>query len=495
MQWSRQLSINPFVRALDHFPSLERSTAQGVLGNPAADNIREVSAMNGNDGLGLATRRAMLKGGACATAAMALPESGLAEVMPSKRPRSRHFPKGFVWGAATAGHQIEGNNTSSDMWITEHVRPTFYTERSGDACDSLNRWPEDLDLVKSIGLGCYRFSIEWSRIEPVEGQFSQAFLDYYSRVIDGCLSRGIKPFVTFNHFTAPAWFAGKGHWTHPDASDLFARFCDKTARALAGGMAFAATLNEPNSMRLRRWVPGPQLPEGLIAKVEAASADAINAAKFGNFLMNENPDAYLGQTLAGHAKAFSAIKAVRSDLPVGVCLAVEDDQAVGSADKRDEKRRDVYSAWFAAAEAHGDFVGVQTYTRRLYGSAGPIEPPKGAPMAGMGMEYYPQALGNAVRYAHEQVGKPIFVSENGISTPDDTLRVRYIPEALGSLKSAIDDGIPVLGYLHWSLMDNFEWMLAYSQKFGLASVDRQTFKRTPKPSAAVLGRIARANSL
>lgn len=433
--------------------------------------------------------RRILLGGAATLVAASSASRTLAAA-----PKHKSFPKGFIWGAATAGHQIEGNNINSDNWITENVKPTYYKEPSGDACDSLHRWPEDLDLVNEIGLDAYRFSIEWSRIEPVEGQFSQAYLDYYSRVIDGCLKRGIKPFVTFNHFTAPAWFAAKGHWTNPDASDLFARFCDKAARALADRMAYAATLNEPNSMRLMHWLPGKRIPVGFLDMVDAASAKAVGATKFGHFLMNK-PDEYIEQTLAGHAKGFAAIKAARGNLPVGVCLAVEDDQALGSTVKRDAKRQDVYGRWFDAAKAHGDFVGVQTYTRRRYDAEGPVLPPEGAVMADMGMEYYPDALGNAVRYAHEKVGKPIFVTENGIATPNDAMRARYIPEALASLKSAIDEGVPVIGYLHWSLMDNFEWMVGYSAQYGLSTVDRKTFKRALKPSAKVLGRIARGNAL
>jgi beta-glucosidase len=431
-------------------------------------------------------RRTMLGAAALAVAATATDSAEAAR---------RSFPRGFAWGTATAGHQVEGNNINADMWVTEHVRPTYYMEPSGDACDSLHRWPEDLDLVQEMGLNTYRFSIEWSRIEPTEGQFSQAYLDYYSRIIDGCLERRIQPFVTFNHFSAPIWFAAKGHWANPEASDLFARFCDRAARALADRMTYAATLNEPNSMRLRQWLAGIRMPPGLIEAVEAASARAVGATRFGNFLFN-NADTYLEQTLAGHAKGFQAIKAVRGALPVGICLAVEDDQIIGDGEAaRERKRQDVYARWFDAARTHGDFVGVQTYTRRFYGPDGPLPPQEGAEMAGMGMEYYPPALGNCVRYVHEQVGKPIFVTENGISAPDDEMRCRYIPAALAGLKDAIDGGVPVMGYLHWSLMDNFEWMLGYSQKFGLASVDRQTFARTLKPSARILERIARRNAL
>jgi beta-glucosidase len=434
------------------------------------------------------TRRSLLGTGSAAAMVAGLPGSARATSA------GAHFPKGFLWGVATAGHQVEGNNVNADMWVTEQAKPTYFMMPSGDACDSLHRWPEDLDLVKKIGLNSYRFSIEWSRIEPTEGQFSQAYLDFYGRMIDGCLARGLAPIVTFNHFTVPIWFAAKGHWANPDASDLFARFCDKAARAFADRIAYAATLNEPNSMRLRTWIAGPGLPPGFIAKVEAASAQSIGADRFGNFLMND-PDRYLEQTLQGHAKGYQAIKAVRSTLPVGICLAIEDDQAIGSPVKRDEKRQTVYGAWFEAATNHADYVGVQAYTRRLYDASGPVSPPQGAQMAGMGMEYYPPALGNAVRHVHAQVGKPILVTENGISTPDDTLRCSYIPAALAGLKSAIDEGVPVLGYFHWSLLDNFEWMLGYNQRFGLASVDRKTFARTLKRSAAVLGRIARANAI
>jgi beta-glucosidase len=412
-----------------------------------------------------------------------------------RRPQvsDKSFPKGFRWGAATAGHQVEGNNIASDLWVMEHVQPTYYRTPSGDACDSLNRWPEDLDLVKAFGLDTYRFSIEWSRIEPAPGQFSQAMLDLYSRMIDGCLKRGIAPFVTFNHFTAPAWFAGLGHWTDPSASDRFATFCDRAARTLADRIAYAATLNEPNTMRLVPYISGRPIPAAARSRIEAASAAAIGASKFGNFMFND-PEAYLEQTLAGHAKGFDAIKAVRRDLPVGVCLAIDDDQAVGDPAKRDRKRADVNGAWLAAAKAKSDFVGVQNYTRRQWSPAGLIKPAPEA-MVDLDMEYYPDSLGNAVDYVYREVGKPIFVTENGVATHDDAVRARYIPAALAGLKRAIDGGVPVMGYIHWTLIDNFEWAAGYDAIFGLASVDRTTFKRTPKPSAQILARIARTNAL
>src|SRR5262249_35757385 len=131
-------------------------------------------------------------------------------------------PSDFLWGVSTAGHQIEGSNVNSDVWLLENVKPTMFVERSGDACDSYHRYGEDIALIKAMGLNAYRFSIEWSRIEPSPGGFSIAELDHYKRVIEACHHAGIRPAITFNHFTTPAWFAASGAWLRADGPDLFA---------------------------------------------------------------------------------------------------------------------------------------------------------------------------------------------------------------------------------------------------------------------------------
>ncbi|HEX7742952.1 MAG TPA: family 1 glycosylhydrolase, partial [Sphingobium sp.] len=138
------------------------------------------------------------------------------------RPRSSSFPKGFLWGAATAAHQVEGNNVNSDSWALEHVKPTMFAEPSGDAANSFELWPTDLDLVRNMGLNTYRFSLEWARIEPEPGQFSVAMLDHYKAMIEGCRARGLTPVVTFNHFTTPRWFAAMNGWADPQAPSRFA---------------------------------------------------------------------------------------------------------------------------------------------------------------------------------------------------------------------------------------------------------------------------------
>jgi beta-glucosidase len=433
-------------------------------------------------------RRTALKAGAAAMTAAALPSFAAQS--------TRRFPSGFLWGAATSGHQTEGNNTASDTWFLEHLKPTAFAEPSGDACNSLELWPVDLDLVRGLGLNSYRFSVEWARIEPEQGLYSSAMLDHYSRIVDGCRERGLTPIVTFNHFTCPRWFAASGGWLNPDAPTLFAKYCEQVARRIAPRIGSAITLNEPNLMRMLGWVGlPPQVFEGQRAML-AAAEKKLGVPKFSsaNVTNQEDLDAQLPIMLKAHAAARQAIKSVAPELPVGVSIAITDDQAVGKASKRDQKRAECYGAWLDAAK-EDDFIGVQNYDRAQLDTKGTLPVPKGAPVNWLGGEVYAPSLGNAVRYAHSVVNKPVLVTEHGVGIEDDSVRASFIPKALEGLKAAIDDGIPVKGYMHWSLIDNFEWIFGYRPRFGLHSVDRKTFKRTAKPSAHVYGSIARNNAL
>jgi beta-glucosidase len=432
-------------------------------------------------------RRALLAAAAAATAT----RPARAEVL--------KFPHGFLWGAATAGHQVEGNNTNADLWLLEHLTPSIFREPSGDACDSLHRWPQDMDLVRKLNLNTYRFSLEWARIEPAEGQFSIAMLDFYQSMIAGCRTRGLIPMVTYNHFTTPRWFAEQGGWTNPAAPALFARYCDRATRHLGAEIGVATTLNEPNLLRLLGWIALPPA----FTQVQSAMLAAANRATGSTHYASANIgignraliDAMLAPMIEGHKRAYAAIKAIRPDLPVGVSLAIEDDQAVGPNSRRDERRADSYGAWLHAAAQTGDFIGVQNYARAQIDRHGVMPPPPGVKLNDSGREIYPQSLGNSVRYAHQVTGKPIIVTENGLSTTDDALRAAYIPAALASLAQAMADGVPVHGYIHWSLLDNYEWIFGYAPRLGLCTVDRASFVRTPKPSAAVYAAIARRNGV
>ena len=423
-------------------------------------------------------------------AAASVPDSAGAA---TRNRRSAHakggFPKGFQWGVATAAHQIEGNNVNSDFWLLEHLKGSPFAEPSGDACDSYHRFAEDIAIVARLGLSTYRFSVEWARIEPEPGQFSHAELDYYRRVAETCRRHGIKPLATFHHFTSPRWLAAMGGWGEASAPDRFGVYADKVTRALGDLLDGVCTINEPNgpveawALRGDKPVPG----EGLISML---AAKAVGSTTFATFGLGDAIKARDGM-IAGHKSARAAIKAAHGGLPVGITLALTELTAGPGGDALyrhvfEEARKPFYDA-----VKGDDFVGVQSYTRTRVGPNGPLPPTER--VLPMRYEYWPQALAACVREASRETGCPILVTENGIGTEDDAERIRYTDEALKGLLGCIRDGIDVRGYIHWSLMDNFEWLEGYRPKFGIVSVDRKTFRRTPKPSALHLGDLARTN--
>ena len=421
--------------------------------------------------------------------ALALGGAGIAG---RARADARDFPPGFLWGTAISAHQSEGNNTNSDSWIRENVRPTLFKERSGDACDSYHRYEEDIALAASLGLNTHRFGIEWSRIEPSAGEFSNAELDHYARVLDACHAHGLKPVVTFNHFTVPVWFAARGGFEAPDSPALFARFCDRVARRLGNRMHLATTFNEANIQLLVRLMPTHAASLPAAREMMAAAARATGSPRFSS-LAYADADVVTPLMQQAHRQGYAAIKAAAPRLPVGLTLTTQDIQPVGAGSIADRVRDQLYGEWLDVARSHADFIGLQTYTRFLVDATGIVAPPAEAERTAAGYEFYPQALASTIRWSHRTIAKPIYVTENGIATDDDSRRIAFIDQALAGLRACLDEGIAVHGYLHWSLLDNFEWTAGYAQHFGLVAVDRETFRRTPKPSALHLGAIARAN--
>lgn len=424
------------------------------------------------------SRREIMAAGAGAALIGIAPQS-LAATAPAKT-----FPKGFLWGTSTAGHQIEGNDTNSDAWAAEWTKPSSFVEPAGDACDGYHRFREDIALIKAFGLNAYRFSVEWSRIEPEPGFFSMAELDHYKAVAEECRRQGIMPLVTYWHWAVPRWFGERGGWYAPDGPKLFARFCERVTRHMGDLIGAAVPLNEPNVTVLTNW-PGP-----------TPSTATFKPGEEQPFFLSAHPLRLQPGLLEGHRLAYQAIKAGPGDFPVGVSMAMTEDDAVNPADTsgRDAKRKAAYGAWMKAA-SQSDFVGLQVYTRTVVDGQRILPPPKGAELTQMNYEFWPQSLEASVRYTASQVKVPIYITENGIGTADDTRRIAYIDQALAGLHRAMVDGIDVRGYFHWSLLDNFEWVLGYRMTFGLVAVDRTTFKRTPKPSAWHYGAIAKRNRL
>jgi len=434
------------------------------------------------------TRRAFLSTTLAAGAAMASSSDARAAA-------GGAFPKGFLWGAATAAHQVEGNNINSDLWVLEHMKPSMFSEPSGDACDSYHRYAEDIALAASLGLNAFRFSIEWARIEPEPGAYSRAELDHYRRVLAACHEHGLTPFVTFWHFTNPRWIAAMGGWEQPATADHFVRYCERAARHLGDLIGGAATFNEPNIPVLLAWMFArmPQNPFAQVGTLMQAAAKSTGAERFSSFITS-NGDTVRDVMVPAHHRAVEAIKSGPGRYPVGVTLAMQDEQAVGEDSQRDRKRDTLYGAWLDAA-AKDDFIGVQTYTRARVGKDGDLPPEPGVELTQMGYEFWPEALGETVRYAAARAKVPVYVTENGIGTEDDTRRIEYMRRTLAGVERCLADGIDVRGYFHWSLLDNFEWNFGYRPKFGLVAVNRETFERTVKPSARALGAIARANAL
>jgi beta-glucosidase len=385
------------------------------------------------------------------------------------------FPPGFVWGTATAAHQVEGGNWNNDWWAWEHAPGSPCQEPSGDACDHYHRYAADVDLLAGLGLNAYRFSLEWSRIEPEEGELSTAALEHYRRMAGVCRERGLEPIVTFHHFTTPRWAAARGGWTEPATADRFARFCERAARHLRDVIGRACTLNEPNILAAfgYRW---GLFPPGVRDPDQRLRANDV--------------------LIDAHRKARAAIRAACPGVPVGLTLAMEDHQAVdGGEAVRDRERRDMEDVFLEAARGD-DFVGVQTYTRARWGPEGLRGPEPGVRLTQMGYEFWPEALEACIRRAAAlRPETPVFVTENGVATEDDAERREYVARALAGVLACLADGIAVQGYVYWSLLDNFEWVFGYRPTFGLVAVDRATQARHPKPSARWLGAVARANAL
>ena len=407
------------------------------------------------------------------------------------------FPNGFLWGASTAGHQVEGGNVNADMWPMEWATNSTFNEPSGDACDHYHRYPQDIALLAELGLNAYRFSIEWSRIEPEPGFYSRAALDHYGRMLESCLNQGVTPVVTYNHFTVPRWMAGRGGWRADDAPARFADYASRVTQHFGDLLSWVCTLNEPNLMAMMRTTGVLAMGEG--DRSPAPEPDESAPAGVGGF----DPSRYRMGIVAAdvesmataHRLAVQAIKAARGTVNTGWTLALVDFQPAENGEKRWREAKRVAQTDWLAVSADDDFVGVQTYSRTRIGPDGQLPPPDGAATMQTGWEVYPEALGHTVRLAAEHAGVPVLVTENGMATDDDGARLAYTRAALEGLAQCIADGIDVRGYLHWTLLDNFEWNAGYSKTFGLVAVDRETFVRSVKPSARWLGEVARRNSI
>lgn len=421
------------------------------------------------------------------------------------------FPEGFLLGAATAAHQVEGNNTNSDCWAQEQMPHSSYKEPSGPACDHYHRYAEDIRLMKEAGLNAYRFSIEWARIQPEEGVFDEEQIEHYRQVIRCCRENGLEPVVTLFHFSSPVWLIRKGGWEADSVVEDFANYAAYVIRALGSELRYVCTINEANmglqvAAIARRYTMmakkaaaasgkeggGVQMGLNMQAMMENMKRQAEeNAAAFGtpqphcfNLGGSEHSDLL---TMQCHQAAKKAIKALYPELQVGLTLSLHDLQPAPGGEGRAEAVWAEEFTHYLPYIQGDDFLGVQNYTRTLIGPEEDLPVPDGAERTQMGYEYYPEALEHVLRAVAKEFHGDLIVTENGLSCDDDARRVAFIRTATDGVARCIADGLPVKGYFYWSLLDNFEWQMGYQMRFGLVAVDRATMERTPKESLRVLG--------
>ncbi len=426
------------------------------------------------------------------------------------------FEKDFLIGAATAAHQVEGNNVHSDYWAMEQMKTTAFAEPSLDAVDHYNRYEEDIKLLVSAGLNAYRFSIEWARIEPEEGKFDATEVEHYRNVIRACRENGVTPMVTLHHFTSPKWLICKGGWEAETVVADFAKYVRHVMENLGSELELVCTINEANMGLQMKAITERYMRQmkAMMAKMQAGTADESqvqvgmnlqkmmqgqemaakeNAAVFGTpqpqtFVSARTPEGDI-LVMKAHQAAMEVIREVAPHVKVGLTLSLHDIQAVPGGEERAVAEWAEEFTHYLPYIQGDDFLGVQNYTRSLIGADGIQPNPEGAELTQMGYEFYPQALENVLRRVAKDWHGSIYVTENGITTADDGRRVAFIETATDGVAKCISDGLHIKGYFYWSLLDNFEWQKGYAMTFGLIAVDRSTQKRIAKDSLRLLGQV------
>ncbi len=401
------------------------------------------------------------------------------------------FPKDFLWGAATSSYQVEGNNTNADWWPWE--KKCGHTP-SGDACRHYEFYEADFDIAKSLNHNAHRLSIEWSRIEPVEGEFDQQAIDHYVAVIKALKARGIEPIVTLHHFTNPIWLANRGGWEDPKVVDYFVRYVKVVVKALKKDVRYWNTINEPTILTSHAYLFGWWPPQK--KSLWALRSSFNNMAR-------------------AHVEAYRLIKMVYANADmnspmVGIAHHMQDfmpcrDTALNryAVELRYRWLNFEFLDRIVGQDAV-DFIGFNYYSRQLvdvrgvmpWNLLGDVCQSSHHPVKknSLGWDIYPQGIYNVLMRL-KKFNRPIMITENGICTEDDEVRKEFIQDHLRMIHKAIADGADVRGYLHWSLLDNFEWDKGFVPRFGLVHVNYATQERTIKPSAEFYAQICKSGMM
>ena len=416
------------------------------------------------------------------------------------------FPARFLWGTATSSHQVEGNNFNNQWWAWEQMEGRImHGHKSGLACDWWGgRWQEDLDRAAQHYQNTHRLSIEWSRIQPSPQQWNDDSLAYYHTILKGMKSRGLKPMVTLHHFSDPLWMSEQGGWENPRSVQWFAAYVGKVVHALKDDNELWVTINEPNVYATFGYVMG-LFPPGK-KNILAAYRVLVNMVK-------------------AHAAAYHTIHRLQPKARVGFALhyqqfnpanagSILDRWAAGIQSKLFNEAFlkalvegvfsfGVYNTHIPQAAHTQDFIGLNYYTSSLVAfdlsKAGELFgrrffPPQALLSETKYIACVPQGFYQALNWV-KLFGLPIIITENGVEDGQDKLRPYYIESHLRQCARAIREGIPIQGYYHWSLVDNFEWERGWTQKFGLWALDPQTQIRTPRNSVEIYSHICQTNAI
>lgn len=419
------------------------------------------------------------------------------------------FPPDFLWGVATAAHQNEGNNTNNDFWQWEQL-PGKISDHSTSGLtthwwDKAGQAEADFDRVAAMGLKTVRLSLEWSRIEPAEGRWDSAAIDRYRELLNSLRQRGLTPMLTLHHFTNPLWLAEQGGWLANKVVERFARYADFAAQSLGDLGDLWGTLNEPMvyatfSHLFGDWTPGHK-NMGHTFKVVSHMIEAHTAAA--RAVHARYPQARVG--LVTHYPIFDPVKNSFLDRQAARIQNQIFNQYILDAVYRGKHRLPTGGTSVAGFTNQDDFIGLNYYGRQTVA----FDLTKPMTLFGRHIiktdadmwtepwpdrEIYPEGLFRALKQL-AVFKKPIYVTENGLDDATDARRPGFLLTHLAALQRAIQAGVDVRGYYHWTLVDNYEWVEGWSTRFGLIALNPQTQERTPRRSAALFSEIARANAI
>ena len=410
-----------------------------------------------------------------------------------KRQRVR-FPKRFLWGVSTSAHQVEGGTHNQwSVWELENAKslaaqasyqfgdlkgwseefgkvaskPENYV--SGRAANHYELFENDLDLVRKLHMNAFRLSIEWSRIEPEQGAWQVSEVEHYKAVLAACKQRGIEPIVTLFHFTLPTWFAELGGFEKRRNVRYFVAFCEKIIRELGGSVKYVIIINEPEVYAAQSYYEGNWPPQKhskrLLRRVLLNQALAHNQVADRLHKLSRRYKVSVAKNSAFVYPGDDAWLTVQS---AAVMQYFQDDYFLRKVVKK------------------SDFIGVNYYlSKRVYGYR--VHNP-GEDLNDMGWDMQPDDLRHVLERLSDKYKKPILITENGLADVRDQDRKWWLTQTILAMREAMDKGVDLIGYLHWSLLDNFEWDKGFWPRFGLFAVDYTTMKRTPRPSAAWLAK-------